>query len=192
MSERADRRIDDEARWSESMRRAQAGDRGAYERLMAELASAIEGYLRARFGNDCASDFCEDCVQESLIAIHRARHTYDPRRSFRPWLFTIVRHKAIDLLRRQRVQRHSAPVEADEEHAGVQVEPVDPSHGLDAATLLEGLGPKHREALVLTKLDGYSLDEAAARAGVSVPAMKTRVHRAIRAVQKSLRAEELR
>ncbi len=66
------------------MRRAQAGDRGAYERLMAELASTIEGYLRSRCRSDCASDFYEDCVQESLIAIHRARHTYDPRRSFRP------------------------------------------------------------------------------------------------------------
>ncbi len=192
MSERADRRIDDEARWSEWMCRAQDGDRGIYERLMVDLASAIEGYLRARFRNDCASDFFEDCVQESLIAIHRARHTYDPRRSFRPWLFTIVRHKAIDLLRRQHVQGHTAPVEADEEHAGVAADAVDPSHALDGATLLEGLGPKYREALVLTKLDGYSLYEAAARAGVSVPAMKTRVHRAIRAVQKNLRAEALR
>ncbi len=192
MSERADRRIDDEARWSECMCRAQDGDRGAYERLMVELASAIEGYLRARFREDCASDFFEDCVQESLIAIHRARHTYDPRRSFRPWLFTIVRHKAIDFLRRERVRRHTAPVEGNEEHAGVAAGPVDPSHGLDGATLLGGLEPKYQEALVLTKLHGYSLDEAAARVGVSVPAMKSRVHRAIRAVQKSLRAEELR
>ncbi len=159
---------------------------------MAELASAIEGYLRARFRDDCASDFYEDCVQESLIAIHRARHTYDPRRSFRPWLFTIVRHKAIDLLRRQRAQRRIGDTGADEAPPVVTAEPADPSHRLDSANLLEGLEPKYREALVLTKLDGYSLEEAAARAGVSVTAMKTRVHRAVRAVRKSLRAEAVR
>ncbi len=159
---------------------------------MAELASAIEGYLRARFRDDCASDFHEDCVQESLIAIHRARHTYDPRRAFRPWLFTIVRHKAIDLLRRQRAQRRIGDTGAEEVHPVVTAGPADPSPRLDGANLLAGLEPKYRQALVLTKLDGYSLAEAAARAGVSVTAMKTRVHRALRAVRKSLRAEEVR
>ena len=66
----------------------------------------------------------------------------------------------------------------------------DPSHALDGAALLAGLDPKYREALVLTKLEGLSTEEAAARAGVTANAMKTRVHRAIRAVQKRLRAED--
>jgi DNA-directed RNA polymerase specialized sigma24 family protein len=66
----------------------------------------------------------------------------------------------------------------------------DPSHELDAVTALEWLEPKYRSALVLTKLEGCSLEEAARRDGVSVSAMKTRVHRAIRSAQKHFLDEE--
>jgi RNA polymerase sigma-70 factor (ECF subfamily) len=56
---------------------------------------------------------------------------------------------------------------------------------------LATLEPAYREALVLTKFEGYSLEEAATRAGVSTGAMKTRVHRALRTLQKRLRTEGL-
>lgn len=163
------------------MAQALAGDREAYEQLLGELSAAIEAYLRSRFGG---WESLEDCVQESLLAIHRARHTYDSRRPFRPWLFTIVRHKALDLLRRRRVREAAASLEAGPEP------PAEPGLRLDGAKMLDWLEPKYREALVLTKLEGFSTEDAAARAGVSVTAMKTRVHRAIRTIQKRLRAEE--
>lgn len=178
----------EEERWSEWMTRAQDGDRLAYEKLMTELVSAIEGFVLRRFGRGGTSDLVEECVQESLLAIHRARHTYDPARRFRPWLLTIVRHKAIDLLRRDRARHHSPLSEAgpgSEAHAF-----DDPSRRLDAATVLESLDPKYRSALISTKLEGRSIEEAASRAGVSVPAMKTRVHRGIRALQKHFLDEE--
>ncbi len=162
---------------------AQGGDREAYEELMTEVATAIESYLRRRFAGTGESDFFEECVQESLLAIHRARHTYDARRPFRPWLFTIVRHKAIDQLRRRPFQRSEAWRDAP-------APAVDPGDRLDGAALLEGLDAKYREALVLTRLRGHTLEEAAVLAGVSVTAMKTRVHRAIRAVRRRLRAAE--
>src|SRR5688572_26495274 len=95
----------DEQRWSAWMALAQRGDREAYAKLMAELADVIESFVRARFGGPRASDFVEDCVQEALLALHRVRHTFDPRRPFRPWMFAVVRHKVIDLLRRSEVRR---------------------------------------------------------------------------------------
>jgi RNA polymerase sigma-70 factor (ECF subfamily) len=164
------------------MAQSLAGDRETYAHLLAELSTAIEAYLRSRFGE---WEALEDCVQESLLAIHRARHTYDPKRPFRPWLFTIVRHKAIDLLRRRLVREAGLSLAA-----GPAQRPPDPEPRLDGAKMLDWLEPKYREALVLTKLEGFSVEEAAARAGVSVTAMKTRVHRAIRTIQKRLRAEE--
>jgi RNA polymerase sigma-70 factor, ECF subfamily len=176
----------EEQRWSAWMTRARGGDREAYAELMTELADVIGAYLRARFGAARDSDFLEDCVQEALLALHRVRHTWDPRLPFRPWMFAIVRHKVIDLLRRRAVRR-SEPVRADEWADRER----DPSHGLDGARLLAALEPSYREALVLTKLEGYSLEEAAARAGVSTSAMKSRVHRAIQMVQRSLREEDL-
>ncbi len=74
---------------------AQAGNESDYRQLLKELAIVIQKFLRSRFGDH---HFIEDWVQEALIAVHQARHTYDPQRPFRPWLFAIVRHKAIDNL----------------------------------------------------------------------------------------------
>jgi RNA polymerase sigma-70 factor (ECF subfamily) len=178
-------RSEDEQRWSAWMACALAGDREAYAKLMAELADVVESYLRARFGAVRASDFLEDCVQEALLALHRVRHTWDPGRPFRPWMFAVVRHRVIDLLRRSELRRSElAPAQ---EPAGSEPDPAD---RLDSARLLEALEPGDREALVLTKLEGYSLEEAAARVGVSPAAMKSRVHRAVQRVKKRLREED--
>jgi RNA polymerase sigma-70 factor (ECF subfamily) len=170
------------------MARAQGGDREAYGTLMAELAQVVDAYVRSRFGAGGESDFFEECVQESLLALHRVRHTWDRRLAFRPWMFAIVRHKVIDLLRRRAVRR-TEPV-ADEEAAPAASAP-EPARRIDGARLLDALEPNYREALLLTKLEGYSLEEAAARVGVSPGAMKTRVHRAVQMVQKRLREEPL-
>jgi RNA polymerase sigma-70 factor (ECF subfamily) len=178
-------RSEDEQRWSAWMARAQDGDREAYAKLMAELATVIDAFLRARFGALRGSDFLEDCVQEALLAVHRVRHTWNRGLPFRPWLFAIVRHKVIDLLRRRALRRVEA-LPAEE-----PAQPSEPSARLDGARLLAELEPAYREAVVLTKLEGYSLEEAATRAGVSIGAMKTRVHRALRTLQKRLRDEEL-
>lgn len=164
---------------------AQAGDREAYAKLMAEVANAIDAFVRSRFGSTRDPDFLEDCVQEALLTLHRVRHTWNPRLPFRPWLFAIVRHRVIDLLRRRAVRR-TEELPADE-----PAPEREPGAGLEGARLLDRLEPAYREALVLTKLEGYSLEEAALRAGVSTGAMKTRVHRAIRTLQQRLSEEEL-
>lgn len=168
----------DEERWSRWMARAQAGDREAYRSLLTELAVAIEGFVRLRLG---AALFVEDCVQESLLSIHRAYASYDPRRPFRPWLFAIVRRRIVDCLRREsrgEDPERRPPVPA----AGGG----DPTRRIDGLRLLDRLPDDHREALLMTKFWGHSIQEAAERAGVSRSAMKTRVHRAIRAIERDL------
>lgn len=157
---------------------ALGGDKRLYEQLLRELAAAIERYVRRRFGRLA---FIDDCVQECLLAIHEARHTYDPRRRFRPWLFTVVRNKTIDLLRRS----YYAPRPAADALAPLWIEAAeaagDPAGELVAGDILTQLDPRHRDALTLTKVAGYSLAEAAARLGISEAAMKSRVARAVRA-----------
>ena len=66
---------------------------------------------------------------------------------------------------------------------------VDPGDLVDGHSILSRLDPRQREALLLTKFEGCSMEEAASRAGVSRTAMKTRVHRALRAVRKVLERE---
>ena len=174
--------VDDEQHWSELMAAAHGGDSRAYERLLIELGDAIERYVRYRFGALC---FIEDCVQECLLAVHTGRHTYDPRRPFRPWLFTIVRNRTIDLLRSSYAGREATGTLLAEQPART----AGPADAIAAGELLAQLEPGHRDALTLTKIFGYSLAEAAERTGISESAMKSRVSRAVRAAENLLLRE---
>ena len=178
----------DEQRWSEWMARAQRGDRDCYRKLLEEVSAALEAYLRRMLGD---APWADDCVQETLLAVHRARHTYDPRRRFRPWLFAIARNEAVDALRRPGVSGRREPPESDPPSGSSQEEAGHRDRLIDAARVLRELEPAQREALVLTKLEGHSIQEAARRAGVSESAMKTRVHRAVRAARRLLEAGDL-
>lgn len=174
---------DDEQRWSDLMDAAHRGDSRLYEQLLRELADVIERYIKSRFG---ALSFTEDCVQECLLAIHTGRHTYDPRRPFRPWFFTIVRNKTVDLLRRSYAgEQVATPLAGDAWPAGGSV----PEDALSAGDILGQLQPSFRSALTLTKIHGYSLAEAAERSGISTSAMKSRVSRAVRAAEILLNEE---
>jgi len=182
-------RHDDEHRWSSLMAGAQAGNESAYRQLLEELAGAIDSFLRSRFGNH---HFIEDCVQEALIAVHQARHTYDPKRPFRPWLFAIVRNRAIDFLRQQRTReqahdRFQREQEILSQPGGQDVARDEFAEG----RLLELLPAPHREVLVLTKIIGFSVAETAARLGISEGAVKVRVYRAIRRVRQLLEEDSL-
>jgi RNA polymerase sigma-70 factor (ECF subfamily) len=128
--------------------------------------------------------FIENCVQGCLCAIHEARHTYDPARPFRPWLFAIVRNSTVEFLRKSGVSAPSATESLD-------LRPDGAHHGTDPETgeILLQLKPQFRSALLLTKVHGYSISEAARRSAISERAMKSRVSRAITASKALLNAE---
>lgn len=183
----------DEVRWSSLMISAQNGNEDSYRQLLQELGDAIAHYLQSRFGH---FDALEDCVQESLIAVHKARNTYESHRLFRPWLFAIVRHKTIDLLRKKDTyQKKVATLEKDElefkKEYSSRIADADLSieAGIDCNQILSALSDKHREAIVLTKLQGLSIREAAEQINISESAMKVRVHRALDASRQLLESE---
>jgi RNA polymerase sigma-70 factor (ECF subfamily) len=173
----------DEHRWSQLMAAAHRGDARLYEQLLRELGKAIERYIKSRFG---ALSFTEDCVQECLLAIHTGRHTYDPRRPFRPWLFTIVRNRTVDLLRRSYTQEQAAVPFLEDQLRSNERNLEDQ---ISAGEILAKLKPQFRRALTLTKVCGYSLSEAAERSGITEAAMKSRVSRAVRAAEVLLNQE---
>ena len=167
----------DERRWSAWMTEAQAGNAESYERLLHELSPVIRGYLHARFGR---FDALDDCVQECLLTIHQARHSYDSRRPFRPWLFAIVRNRTIDVMRKARRRTEFT------ENAVVN---PDWNSEIDSRRLLGQLSKGLRETLLLTKLLGLSTAECAARQGISESLVKVRVHRGIRQLRSLWEAE---
>ena len=179
----------DERRWAALMVSAQSGHEADYCLLLTEVSKVIHQYLCSRFGHH---DFIEDCVQEILVAIHQARHTYDSHRRFRPWMFAIVRNKAIDSLRRQRshhnaLERHREELMLDTEHSNSGHLENTELRG----RLIDALSPQYREAITLTKINGLSTAEAAAQLSISEGALKVRVHRAIGRLKRLVQADTL-
>jgi RNA polymerase sigma-70 factor (ECF subfamily) len=140
------------------MSRAQDGDRGAYERLLHEVAALVRDFVRRRVRR---TDGLEDIVQETLLCIHRDRRTYDPARPFCPWMYAIARHRLLDHVARQR--RTSATEVGgrdDLDHLGAP-EPVAPERGLPGLLhkLLAHLSGRQREVIQMLKVEGFSVAE---------------------------------
>jgi RNA polymerase sigma-70 factor, ECF subfamily len=89
-----------EEQWSSLMRMALAGDQLAYQRLLLAVAPHIRGVARRCLPQAGSADV-EDIVQETLLAVHLKRTTWDPSLPFLPWLNAVARHKAIDAIRRK-------------------------------------------------------------------------------------------
>lgn len=171
----------------------QAGDSAAYEELLRQCVPYIKNVARRR---TIAGDRTDDVVQDVLLTIHRARHTYDPSRSFTAWLRVITDRRAIDLVRRtlrqQRREVH-APL-AFENHAD---ETADPARGIahaDEATtvsrVLEALPIKQREAVQYLVLEEQSLADTAALTQRSKVSLKVNLHRALKALRDRLERAE--
>ena len=170
------------------MLRAQAGDETAYRELLGDLGRISSRYLTGRLGQQ---DFIEDCVQDTLLAIHEARHTYDPARPFRAWFFAILRYKAVDYLRRQRSRQQALDRQRVEQSALADNRQQALDEAIAPGRLIGALSPPHREAIALTKIVGLSTAEAAARLDISEGALKVRVHRAIGRMRRMLDSERV-
>ena len=159
---------------------ANAGDADAYRRLMTELSSATEAYLVVHFGR---SEILEDCVQEVLLSIHTARHTYRSERPLEPWVRTIARNAVIDWARRQaRARGRESGVDAADLAAPHLEGPSESlSPGVERA--LASLPDAQRQAVVMLKLEGLTVAEAAERVGITPGALKLRAHRGYRALR---------
>ena len=87
----------EDARRSSWMAAAQRGDRVAYETLLRDCVIPIQRVARLM---RVPAERIDDVVQETLLTVHRARHTFDPTRPFTAWLHIIAERRAVDLLRR--------------------------------------------------------------------------------------------
>jgi len=157
--------------WSVLMAAAQAGNAALYHRLLAE----VNEWLRRYYARRLPPAMVADAVQDALLAIHEKRHTYDPARPFEPWLAAIARYKWIDRLRAMKTARTEALSEdiATADHGDA----VSSAWSLER--LLRELKPAQSEVIRLVKLEGLSIEEAAARTGQSVSLVKVNIHRGL-------------
>ena len=157
--------------WGGLMAAAQQGHGGAYQRLLTELSDWLRHYFRRRLP---AGDV-DDAVQETLLAIHRRRHTYDPQLPFAPWLAGIAKRKWIDQLRsmgRRPSEELPTEIATGDHEAAVTSASV-------LASLLGELRPAQAQVITLVKLHGYSIDDVSRETGLSVSAVKMNIHRGL-------------
>lgn len=158
---------------------AQDGDLGALSRLVANHRQGVY-----RFGLQVCrtTEDAEDAVQEALWAATRAIHTFrGTASSIASWLFTIVRRECLRLLDGHR----RAPKNLEGTDDQLPGDLVNPEDALAVrrrteliAEALAHLEPLHREVVILRDIQELSAPEAAARLGISVDALKSRLHRA--------------
>ena len=175
-----------EAKLQALMVAGMGGHARAYHALLRLSAERLRSYFRRRLTGREAD--VEDLMQETLMAIHAKRATYDPSLPFTAWLHGIARYRLIDFLRRDGRRAAISLTDAFEPADDGAAEAVFAK--IDIASLLSGLAPKQAAAIRLTHIEGYSIREAAEISGQSEPAVKVNVHRGLRRLVAAFKGEK--
>lgn len=154
------------------MARAQEGDKSSYRVAL----SAAQDWLARYFARRIAPQSVDDLVQETLMALHAKRATYDATRPFYPWLAAIARFRWIDALRKMQrtpdtIEDADAPVDSAEEPVLAR---------LSIERLLTHITPAQASVITLTKVEGLSISETALMTGQSEALVKVNIHRGLK------------
>ncbi|HQT25739.1 MAG TPA: sigma-70 family RNA polymerase sigma factor [Burkholderiales bacterium] len=173
-----------EAELETLMKEALAGDRQSYADLLRETSRFLKPYLSLRLKEEHEVD---DVLQEILISIHKARHTYDGNRPYKPWAYAIAKF---------RLQDHFRARYGDHLHQAVELSEIEESLA-DPVTEnaftyesirgeIEKLPEKQAAILTLMHREGYTSKEVAERMGMNESAVKVAAHRAYKLLRKKL------
>jgi RNA polymerase sigma-70 factor (ECF subfamily) len=158
--------------------RGLAGDGGAHRRFLELLSVRFRAFFQNRMRNSDPSQ-AEDLVQETLLAIHLHRETYDPAQPVTAWVYAIARYKLIDHFRRTRTQGRPVPIDdVGDLFSEERADAAEPAR--DIAALLSHLPEKQSTAIRLVKLEQLSVREAAERTGLTESDVKISVHRGLK------------
>jgi RNA polymerase sigma-70 factor, ECF subfamily len=167
------------------MIRSLEGDSDAHRELLGMLGRYLRGYFARRIGTATAE--VEDLVQETLLAVHLKRDTYDRSLPFTPWAYALARYKLIDHLRR----RHRS-IQVPLEDAGALFAAEDAEERAlrtDLERLLQRLPDRQRSLIEDVKLQGLSVEEAAQKRGVTAVSARVMLHRSLKWLSQALRDE---
>lgn len=172
--------------WSLLMQSALRDDAAAYRKLLTEMTPVLRGIIRAR-ASGMDLDWCEDVVQDTLMAIHLKRGTWNPEQPLRPWVYAITRHKLIDAFRKKGRRVY---VQVDD-FADVLEAEGEPDHmeSRDAATLIDRLPERDAALMRCLALEERGNEECGRRLGIAQGALRVALHRALKKLA-TIRQEE--
>jgi RNA polymerase sigma-70 factor (ECF subfamily) len=170
----------DEEEWAVLMRAAMAGDEGAYRTFLKAITPSIRAAARrnlARYGLDVADG--EDVVQDTLLAVHLKRRTWDQDRPIGPWISAIARNKLIDLMRRR---GRAIKVPIDDVAESLAAEEATALEGYEVSRMLDNLNERQRTVVRSLAVDGASVRQTAERLNMTESAIRVTLHRAVKAL----------
>jgi len=166
------------------MTQSLAGDQRTYAELLQATTRLLRPYLSRRLNSATEVD---DVMQEILISVHKARHTYDGKRPYKPWVFAIAKFRLHDHLRAHYAdQLHHADDLAE-------IEEFLPDHVTESALSYESISAEveklpEKQATILRMMhqDGYTAKEVAEKIGMNESAVKVAAHRAYKILRQKL------
>ena len=166
------------------MRQAQAGDQRAYAGLLQEISRMLRPFLSKRLSFTSEVD---DLLQEILISIHKARHTYDGNRPCKPWIYAIAKFRLQDHLRAHYSDQlhHAVNLEEMEDFLHENVTETDISYESISGEV-EKLPEKQATILRLMHQQGFTAKEVAEKIGMNESAVKVAAHRAYKILRQKL------
>jgi RNA polymerase sigma-70 factor, ECF subfamily len=170
--------------WQDLMIKAQDGDDEAYATLLESLTPVLRAYVakNIREQNDV-----EDIVQDILLSIHLARHTYDSTRPFNPWLFSIAKRRIIDRLRLlSRWSRDVILDSGDLNELNLAVDYINEDLP-DLKQTFKELSPVKRKALELIAVEGHTTKEAGAKLNLNESAFRVMYHRTLKKLRETIK-----
>lgn len=154
------------------------GDAATYRAFLTGVSGHLRAYFRRRLSY--APQDVEDLVQETLLAIHLHRHTYDTDKPLLPWVHGVARYKLLDHFRRRGAAAPSRPTGETDEAAWGSTDNAADEARLDIARLLAALPQRQRFVLEQVKVAGVPAADVASRLGVTESAIKVSIHRSLK------------
>jgi RNA polymerase sigma-70 factor, ECF subfamily len=192
---RAERLVTREVSLDEAMDRYAKGEEAAFRILHAGLALKLRAFLMRLAG---AAAVADDLLQETFMRIHRARGSFEAGAPVVPWAYAIARNAWLDhvrsaYVRAQRERDKKGPSDSPslpEPMAGPDADSEQTAIARETAALVEnvlgGLPPAQREAFVLLRYEGMSVQDAAEILGSTPTAVKLRAFRAYESLREAL------
>ncbi|HET9258995.1 MAG TPA: RNA polymerase sigma factor [Acidimicrobiia bacterium] len=163
-----------------TLERFRDGDPMAVKAVYDELGGAVFALAMSVLSD---RDLAADATQQTFLKAWRASSTYDPDREFRPWIYAIARHTAIDIYRTRRRVVPSEDVDSIFTPPDLEVA----WEVFEVRAALDRLPDEERAVMQLNHLEGLTHPEIADRLGIPVGTVKSRSHRAHRRLAELLK-----
>lgn len=126
----------------------------------------------------------DDIVQDVLISIHKARHTYDGNRAVMPWVVSIVNFRVLDHLRKHYSGMRHLMFDI-EDFVNILADVTEDSSDSELIDeLLKDVPEKHKKILKLMHVEGYTAKEVGQKLNMKESAVKVSAHRAVKKIRK--------